>query len=931
MGYSVPRMDTSVPKTVGIYTIEREIGRGGMGVVFLGRDSRLERAVAVKALPDALGTESEGALRFEREARLLAGLAHANIASVYGLEEADGRRYLVMEYVDGETLAERLARGPLPVDDALTLGAQIAEALEHAHEAGVIHRDLKPANIKITPAGDVKVLDFGLAKTAAAGGSSTINDISPTISVMPTAPGVILGTAAYMSPEQARGKAVDRRTDVWSFGCVLYEMLTGKKAFDGETVSDCIAAVLEREPDWSLLPARTPGRIVELLRRCLAKTSKQRTRDIGDVRLEIEAALSGREWTGQFAAATGKVKSGSGGLVATVACLALLFGAVVGAAVYSNLWGAGGAGGASAAPVQRVAIPLPRDLIVYQLEVAPDGSAVLFTGGVREATRTGAARLYVRRLDQPAPEVVPNSEGVFGAIFSPDGRWVAFIAPAGPGSERMLLRKAPVDGSAPPVSLGELPAASFAAGMAWRRAGDIVLMLFGPPRFISFPDSGGAVREGAAIDMLPGTLNYGGLALLDDERYALTTSFGYSERTWRPGVALLDLETGKARMLIESGSWPRWSPTGHIIFTRDATVLAAPFDAKSRALTGGPVAIDTGPRAASAGEGGMISFSRAGDLAHMPGGVIGVRRRIAIAERDGSTTPLVDDEMDVAGMLAVSGDGRRFAVVVANQDATWEIWTAGFDNPSLQRTIARSGFDFAAPALSSDGSRIAYTQSTADESQRGLLVRGDGISGQALLEPFVAIETAPAPIGFIDGDSRLVYGSPDGAEVVVKRATIPTGDEAPEIETLFTHSGVLRRWNASISSDERMIAFASGRDERGEATVRMLREDGSVSAPTPVPIAGVRAAQWSGRVVDGAHELVLWSEGRLLAVMVEAGDRISISSAEHIGDADHMVLSRHALADGRFLVSLRGEDEVDPDHLAIIFNWTTLLERSAER
>ncbi len=277
---------------LGRYEIVRMLGAGGMGEVYLARDTKLGREVAIKVLPEAFAQDSERLARFEREARLLASLNHPNIATVHGLEESDGLSFLVMELVPGLTLAERLARGPLPVDESLTVCRQIAEALEAAHEKGVIHRDLKPGNVKVTPDGKVKVLDFGLAKAFEAEGVAGDLTHSPTLTSPPTRAGVLLGTAAYMSPEQARGKPLDKRTDIWSFGCVMYEVLTGKKAFGGETVSDTIGAIMRGEPDWSVLPDATPPAVYRLLRRTLEKDSRERLRDIGDARIEIEEALT---------------------------------------------------------------------------------------------------------------------------------------------------------------------------------------------------------------------------------------------------------------------------------------------------------------------------------------------------------------------------------------------------------------------------------------------------------------------------------------------------------------------------------------------------------------------------------------------------------------------------------------------------------------
>ncbi|HZI89085.1 MAG TPA: serine/threonine-protein kinase, partial [Candidatus Polarisedimenticolia bacterium] len=294
--------------TIGPYKIDREIGRGGMGVIFLAHDTRLGRTVALKALPDDVASDPDRLQRFEREARVLASLSHPNIAAIYGLEEADHRKYLALEHVEGETLADRIARGALPLPEALDLCIQIAQGMEAAHDAGIVHRDLKPANVMVTHQDQVKILDFGLAKGRVVTDESGLAKSpamidSPTLSsptlahsptFMGTIPGIILGTAAYLSPEQARGKVVDRRTDIWSFGCVLYECLTGHLAFQGETVSDTIAKILERPMDWSALPKATPPRLRELLERCLERDPKRRLRDIGDARITLEEMKAGR-------------------------------------------------------------------------------------------------------------------------------------------------------------------------------------------------------------------------------------------------------------------------------------------------------------------------------------------------------------------------------------------------------------------------------------------------------------------------------------------------------------------------------------------------------------------------------------------------------------------------------------------------------------
>jgi len=320
------------PATIGPFKIERELGRGGMGVVYLATDAKLDRQVAIKALPADLGADPDRLARFQREAKVLASLNHSNVGGIYGLEASEGQQYLVLEFIEGETLADRLSRGPIPFEESLTLAKQIAEALEAAHEKGIVHRDLKPSNVMVTSEGVVKVLDFGLARTAEGSPSSTnaaASSESPTISSparhSPTIPGAIMGTAGYMSPEQARGKPVDKRSDIFSFGCVLYEMLTGAGPFPGETATDSLGAILHREPNWSLLPPSTPQRVRELLTKCLAKDRKNRLHDIADARLELDRAISGQEWSS--AAASGPLPRRTRIVAIGAACaLALLAG-----------------------------------------------------------------------------------------------------------------------------------------------------------------------------------------------------------------------------------------------------------------------------------------------------------------------------------------------------------------------------------------------------------------------------------------------------------------------------------------------------------------------------------------------------------------------------------------------------------------------------
>ncbi len=405
---------------LGPYEIVSAIGAGGMGEVYRARDTKLSREVALKVLPEAFASDAERMGRFEREAKVLASLNHPNIASIYGFEESGGVRALVMELVEGQTLADRIANSPIPLDEALPVAMQICEGLEYAHERGIVHRDLKPANVKITPDGVVKLLDFGLAKALEGKAAATDPSSSPTLSRLATQAGIILGTAAYMAPEQAKGKAVDRRADIWAFGCVLYEMLTGKQTFGGETGSDILAAVIKEEPDWSLLPVDTPPAIRYLLRRCLKKDAKQRLRDIGDARITIDEALSGAvQEFAQFRSVPAtpvRVSIWRRALpwVLLVVCSALAF--ALGAAYFGR--------GAKASRTLRLTVNPPGNgEFGTSLALSPDGTRLVFV-----ATANGKQMLWLRSFDSLEAQPISGTENGNFPFWSPDGKSIGFFA-----------------------------------------------------------------------------------------------------------------------------------------------------------------------------------------------------------------------------------------------------------------------------------------------------------------------------------------------------------------------------------------------------------------------------------------------------------------------------------------------------------------------
>ena len=444
-----------IGKTLSHYRIVEKLGEGGMGVVWRALDTQLDREVAIKVLPETFSGDAERVARFEREAKLLASLNHRNIAAIYGVDEADGQRFLVMELVEGQTLAAKLLQGPLEIDEAIDLCHQLARALEAAHDRGVLHRDLKPANVQVTPEGRVKVLDFGLAKAFEVQGDS---DASPTMTSGGTQAGAILGTAAYMSPEQTRGKPLDKRTDIWSFGCVLYECLTGRAAFRGETVSDTLAAILKSDANWSLVPEGTPPRVRELLQRCLEKDARNRLRDVGDARLELQRSIAGHEalsdTSGISLAPITEARPSRRFSTSALAATALVA-AVLGAGSGWILSGRVGPAGSGSTGAARFTIELPEDLLVFGYLASPDGRTVGYAGVPKNAPdpEQAVSAGYLRRFGDFDSTRIPGSEGATDFAFSPDGRWVAMRVPVAPKSTKYRLTKVPVDGSAPPLAL----------------------------------------------------------------------------------------------------------------------------------------------------------------------------------------------------------------------------------------------------------------------------------------------------------------------------------------------------------------------------------------------------------------------------------------------------------------------------------------------
>ncbi len=695
-----PRITFPPGSRIGPYDILATLGAGGMGEVYRARDAKLHRDVAIKVLLPAVANDPDRLARFSREAQVLASLNHPNIAAIYGIEESSGVTALVMELVEGEDLSQRIGRGAIPLDEALPIAQQIANALEAAHEQGIIHRDLKPANIKVRPDGVVKVLDFGLAKAVEgagrAGGAGGAGEAgaanSPTISLHATQAGMILGTAAYMSPEQARGKAVDKRSDIWAFGCVLYEMLTGRRPFEGAEVTDVLARVLERAPDLSALPARTPAALQRLVQRCLEKDPKRRLRDIGDARIEIEAL--GRDPEGESVSAVTAART-SWRRYGWAAAAVLVSGMLIGIAVGRSLLPARtGFTGELQAPLLRTAIDLPADAplalasdippIGYNspvIAVSPDGAWLAYVA------RTAAGRmLYVRDLSSSEVRPLPGTEGAVHPFFSPDGQWIGFLT-------TNQVKKIPRQGGTV-ISLCEADTPV----LAWWTQPDLIYFTEtetytlsrvpaeggNPERVLSTPD----VDVRRFNDVLPD-----GQTVLAEKSSSIGGDFG--------DIIHVNLRTRETKLLVRSGYAARYVPPGYVLFARAGDVMAVRYDIDRGEVVGDPVTLASGVAMESLFGMLHIASSSTGVAVYAPGGDLSVGT-LAWVDRRGAVEYL-DVPERVYGAVDLAPDGNRVAVHVADvKDYIW-IWDPARREGRRVANQMPEGW----PLWSPDGRRLA--------------------------------------------------------------------------------------------------------------------------------------------------------------------------------------------------------------------------------
>ena len=863
------------------YHITGKLGAGGMGEVYRAHDTKLNRDVAIKILPEAFAQDAERLARFKREAQALASLNHSNIAAIYGVEEADGIRALVMELVEGPTLADRIAAGPIHLDEALAIARQIAEALEVAHERGVIHRDLKPANVKVTPDDKVKVLDFGLAKIAANETPSKDLSHSPTM-IQGTEAGMILGTAAYMSPEQAKGKAVDKRSDVWAFGCVLFEMLTGKQSFKGETLTDVLAAVVRADPDWDALPAGTPDAIRRLLRRCLTRDQKQRLRDIGEARITIENLETGQPLeTGQQESAKKSVPLRSSLLWLAGIVLAFLAGGIL-------VWAFRPAGSEIALRKLELQVGGMDLSDGYGYSISPNGRSIAYVSN---------HRLWIRDLDRLQPREVPNTENAGHPFWSPDSAYLGFVI----GKKMWKVSSA----GSWSTAIADLPDLLSGAGSAsWRSDGTIIFTT-GFSGLMKVPAQGG--DPSPMLNVGPDEADFHDAQLLPDGRGVL-----FAVHRTVQGVDTIALFDGKTRKTLlqldgQRLSDPVYCRTGHILFCRrlsNAGIWALPFSLDRLEVTGEPFLVVPDAAAPRVADDGTLVFGY---------GEANLPTRLVLMDRAGRIVKNIQPEPLPFQLPSprLSPDGTR-VILATRESAKTDYWVVDLARGARTRltfdNLARGWFCSWTP----DGQRVLY------------------LSGDA---PAVYKVMAKAADGSGDGKELLngldAQYSPDGKFIVYATAEqgqrfglwyVGTAEGSKPVPFLVTPRD---ETSPEFSPDGNYVAYVS--DESGHNEV-YIKPFPTGEGKWQVSVGGGAVPRWSRR----GNELFFVAGKDLMGVPVRTKPSLTLGQPQKLFAREPVQVDRpyglydgyDVSADAQHFVMLQGSEQKSLSQtLIVVQNW----------
>jgi serine/threonine-protein kinase len=873
-------MTLAVGTRLGAYEITGQVGAGGMGEVYRARDTKLGREVAIKTLPTALAKDVERLARFDREAKLLAALNHAHIAAVYGLDAHEGTQFLAMELVEGQTLEARLKDGALPVEDALHIALQIAEALEAAHDKGVVHRDLKPGNVMVTRDGQVKVLDFGLAKAFAGDPSQAISAHSPALSVAMTQAGLILGTAGYMSPEQASGQATDQRADVWAFGVVLYEMLTGMPVFSGETVPHILAAVLQTQPDWGRLPKRLDPRLKRLLERCLTKKVRDRYHSIADVRVEIQEILRDPQ-----AGAGSAVSAQPLWRRALPAAATLVLGAVLASAyLLSQREPSAPVAAAPALPISRFVITPPAEAPLAslggaQLAISPDGERIAYFADKPE---NGNVELYVRELDaleaRPIPGTEGRSVGNMNLFFSTDGKSIGYFAP-----DRGGLIAVTVDGR-PSVKIVDTTAVGTFLGATWTADNTLI---FSSGALLQRVSAGGGGTPEPLISERQGGL-IAAPVLLPGGRAVLF----HAVEGGNDIVGVLDLETGEEKTLVEGGANPAYIDTGHIVFARGTTLMAVPFATAELSVTGEPVALIQGVRRtpggathfALAANGTLVYEPSSDDASESLAAVVWVDRAGEVAER--AVSDLVTNPRDPH----LSPDGTRL-LLVTGVVADGDLWS--YDLGGRPPIPLAQPADNRFPVWSPDSRQVAFARIEGTPELFTLPADGSVLVARSLRGPGVI----GVPHVWSEAGELLLTRNPGD---ILGIAADGTGEVREVLASEYAE------YDPALSPNGRWLAYTSDRTTDTEIWVQGYPD----GVPIRVSRNGGFEPQWSR---DG-RELFYWQGNAMMAVAVNTDGEFSFAAPVQLFSGRYFQFpspgarTYDIAGDGRFLMILPGDE-----------------------
>ena len=885
------------------YEIIEELGRGGMGVVYRAKDRKLGREVAIKVLPQEFSQDWERLARFEREAKLLASLNHPNIAAIYGLVKSEGRDFLVLELAEGKTLAERIITQSLETEETLKICLQIAEALEAAHEKGVIHRDLKPANIKVTPDGKVKVLDFGLAKafeTAVSGEAPSVDlSKSPTITAESSQSGAILGTAAYMSPEQARGRPLDKRTDIWSFGCVLFEAITGRQAFKGDTISDYIASILKSEPDWKAIPETTPLKLRDLLRRCLQKDPHNRLHDIADARIDIQDILAGPSAEITPAARPAPMWR-------------TLFWVTVGLAIILIcvlLWSPWRTSQPSEQLLSRFTINLQEDETVdYEVgpsvALSPDGTQLIYVSKKEETTH-----LYLRPIYDFEAKPISGTEGAKGPFFSPDGQWVAFHADG-------QLKKVSLLGGTPQI----ICEAKSALGGTWSDDDTIYFGDWYKGSLMHVSAAGGTAERlttGLKITK-EGTFEHSHFwpQTLPGGKAVLFTIWN-SQEDMR--VEVYFLETGESKTLIERGCHARYLQTGHLIYAWGGDLISVPFDLEKMEITGSPVPIIEGIMMGFRGL-AHFSISENGSLTYVLGGILGgIEGGLVWVDHNGKVEHL-PYPLGEYQSPRLSTDGRELVVTRVQTQAN--LWIYGLERGTSRRLTDEEGDEYWA-IWTPDGKRIVFN-STRSEGPGASLV-WKAADGSSPAEQFAVGEYHQQPKSWsADGKVMILtegLNPESGLDIWLLKLD---GNRKPEP---FLHS----RYNEMhpiFSPDGRWIAYVTDESGREEVYVRPYPGPGNI---TTISTEGGMEPVWAPDGKELYYREV--SGDKMMAVSFIAEPELRVGKPRLLFEGKYKGgwpwgRNYDIAPDGkRFIMITEEEEKQMPSQINVVLNWSEELKR----